>query len=76
MAQRSDQELVSWEIIGAELGMTGEGARNIYNQALTKIREYLRDNPAQSEAAHNLLTDRESRYYGDSIDLDIECDGG
>jgi DNA-directed RNA polymerase sigma subunit (sigma70/sigma32) len=62
MAQRSDQELVSWEIIGAELGMTGEGARKIYNQALSKMRDYLKDNPARSEAVHNLLIDRESRY--------------
>jgi len=75
MAQRSDQELVSWEIIGAELGMTGEGARKIYNQALSKMRDYLKNNPARSEAAHNLLIDRESRYYGNAIELDVEHDG-
>ncbi len=72
MPQRSDQELVSWDIIGAELGMTGGGALKIYNQALKKIREHLRDNPVQAKAAHNLLIDREPRYYCDSIDLDSE----
>lgn len=77
MAQRSDQDLVSWEIIGAEMGMTGEGARKIYNQALTKIREYLRRNQEQSEAAHNLLIDRESRYYGGrTVRLDMDRDQG
>jgi hypothetical protein len=74
MPQRTDQELVSWEIIGAELGMTGGGALKIYNQALKKIREHLRHNPAQAQAAHNLLIDREPRYYGDGIDLDIDRD--
>jgi hypothetical protein len=75
MAQRSDQELVSWEIIGAELGVTGEGARKIYLHALMKIREYLKENPGRREAAHNLLVDCEPRSYGDSIDMDIERDG-
>ena len=75
MPQRSDQELVSWEVIGAELGMTGEGERKIYNQALIKMRAYLRDNPAQLRAAHNLLLDRESRHYGSTINLGIACDG-
>ena len=69
MPQRSDQELVSWDIIGAELGMTGAGALKIYNQALRKIREHLRNNPVQAEAAHNLLIDREPGYYGDIFDL-------
>ena len=74
MPQRSDQELVSWDIIGAELGMTGGGALKIYNQALKKIREHLRENPVQAEAAHNLLIDREPRYYGDNIELDSESE--
>ena len=72
MPQRSDQELVSWDVIGAELGMTGGGAFKIYNQALKKIRLHLRDNPGQAEAAHNLLIDREPQYYGDTVDLDSE----
>jgi hypothetical protein len=54
--------------------MTGGGALKIYNQALKKIREHLRDNPVQAEAAHNLLIDREPRYYGDDVDLDSECE--
>ena len=74
MPQRSDQELVSWDIIGAELGMTGGGALKIYNQALKKIRGHLRDNPVQAEAAHNLLIDREPRDYGDNVDLDSESE--
>jgi hypothetical protein len=74
MPQRSDQELVSWDIIGAELGMTGGGAIKIYNQALKKIRKYLRNNPVQAEAARNLLIDREPRHYGDDVNLDIECE--
>jgi len=72
MPQRTDQELVSWDIIGAELGMTGGGALKIYNQALKKIREHLQDNPVQAEAAHNLLIDREPRFYGDNVDPDSE----
>jgi hypothetical protein len=74
MPQRSDQELVSWEIIGAEMGMTGEGARQIYDKALAKMREYLRENPARLKAAHNLLVDREPRHYGDKVDPDSECE--
>jgi len=72
MPQRTDQELVSWDIIGAELGMTGGGALKIYNQALKKIREHLQDNPVQAVAAHNLLIDREPRFYGDNVDPDSE----
>ena len=75
MAQRTDQELVSWEIIGAELGMTGEGARKIYNQALTKIREYFKDNPERSAAALNLLIDCESRHYRNTIKIDVDYEG-
>lgn len=74
MAQRSDQELVSWDIIGAALGMTGGGALKIYNQALTKIRKHLRNNPAQAEAARNLLIDRGPRFYRDGIDSQIDLD--
>ncbi len=52
--------------------MTGGGALKICNQALRKIRERLRENPAQAEAAYKLLIDREPRYYGDNVDLESE----
>jgi hypothetical protein len=55
MPRQPDKELMSWEAIGREIGVTGPGALKIYRRALEKIRSELRDNPAYAEEMFNLM---------------------
>lgn len=62
MPQQPDKELVSWEVIGREIGVTGPGALKIYNQAMIKIRRYLQANPTHAEGLFLLMRNSDETH--------------
>jgi DNA-directed RNA polymerase sigma subunit (sigma70/sigma32) len=59
--QIDDHELMTFEEIGEKLGMTGQGARKIYRQAMDKMRRRLESN---AEDAFTLLGQERSNTIG------------
>ena len=57
-------ELMTFEEIGEKLGMTGQGARKIYRQAMDKMRRRLTSNAELVEAAFALLGQVRSNTIG------------
>ena len=59
-----DPELMTFEEIGEKLGMTGQGARKIYRQAMDKMRRRLKSNAELVEGAFALLGQVRSNTIG------------
>ncbi len=53
--QIDDHELMTFEEIGEKLGMTGQGARKIYRQAMDKMRRRLKSNAEAIADAFTLI---------------------
>jgi DNA-directed RNA polymerase sigma subunit (sigma70/sigma32) len=59
-----DPELMTFEEIGEKLGMTGQGARKIYRQAMDKIRRRLKSNGELAEGVFTWLGQGHSNTIG------------
>ena len=62
--QIDDHELMTFEEIGEKLGMTGQGARKIYRQAMDKMRRRLKSNAEAIADAFTLLGEERSNTIG------------